>query len=169
MTSRIALAALAALLFVPGLALAEQKIAFVDTARAVSSSTEGKSAEQKLQNMRDRKRAELEPLEKEINRLREEYETQRFVLSKEALQEREIELVKKQRNHERNVEAAQEELEIEQRKLVQPIFKKIQEVLNQVADEQGVDVVLERSSPGILYFSRQLDITEAVIEGMNGS
>ena len=161
--------ALAALLVAPAAAQAQeaQKIAIVDTTRAAATSKDGRAAEQKLKDLRDRKREEFTPLQAELRRLQDELETQRFVLSKEALQDRQLEIVKKQRSLERNLEEAQEDFEIEQRKLMQPILKSIMSVVNQMARDKGYDVVIERSSPGVLYYSEQLDITDRLIELLN--
>ena len=40
-------------------------------------------------------------------------------------------------------------------------------VVNQMARDKGYDVIMERSSPGVLYYSEQLDITDRLIELLN--
>jgi Skp family chaperone for outer membrane proteins len=157
--------ALALGLLLPAMASAQAlKIAFVDTTRAAANSSEGKSADQYLKDLRERKREEFRPKDEKIKRMRDEYETQRFVLSKEALQEREIELMKQQRNLERDLEEAQEEFEIEQRKRMQPILKSILKVVDEIARDESYGVVFEKTSPGVLFYSDGLDITDKVIE-----
>ncbi len=166
--SKIAALALAAAMMVPVLASAQGLgVAIVDSRRAAANSKEGKAAEQQLKDLSSRKRDEFMPKEEKLKRAREEYETQRFVLSKEALQEREIEIVKLRRNMERDLEEAQEEMAIEERKLMQPILRKILRAVTEVAKAQGYQVVLERSSPGVLFFSDDLDITDLVIAKLN--
>lgn len=166
--SKIAALALAAAMMVPVLASAQGLgVAIVDSRRAAANSKEGKAAEQQLKDLSSRKRDEFMPKEEKLKRAREEYETQRFVLSKEALQEREIEIVKLQRNMERDLEEAQEEMAIEERKLMQPILRKILRAVKDVARAQGYQVVLERSSPGVLFYSDDLDITDLVIAKLN--
>ncbi len=166
--SKIAALALAAAMMVPVLASAQGLgVAIVDSRRAAANSKEGKAAEQQLKDLSSRKRDEFMPKEEKLKRAREEYETQRFVLSKEALQEREIEIVKLRRNMERDLEEAQEEMAIEERKLMQPILRQILRAVKDVARAQGYQVVLERSSPGVLFFSDDLDITDLVIAKLN--
>jgi outer membrane protein len=166
--SKIAALALAAAMMVPVLASAQGLgVAIVDSRRAAANSKEGKAAEQQLKDLSSRKRDEFMPKEEKLKRAREEYETQRFVLSKEALQEREIEIVKLRRNMERDLEEAQEEMAIEERKLMQPILRKILRAVKDVARAQGYQVVLERSSPGVLFYSDDLDITDLVIAKLN--
>ena len=155
-------------LLLPQSALAEeQRIGIVDTTRAAANSKQGKAADKFLKELRERKRSEFRPKDEKLKRLRDEYETQRFVLSKDALQDRELELLKLQRGLERDLEEAQEEFEIEQRKRMQPILKNILKVVNEVARDGGYHVVLERTSPGLHFYSEKLDITDAVIQKLN--
>ena len=168
-TSTVTLA-LAALLLAPALAGAQdQRIGFVDTTRAAANSRDGKAAEQSLKNLREQKRDEFRPKDERLKRLQEELQTQRFVLSKAALQERELEIYKLRRNLERDLEAAQEEFELEQRKLMQPILQSILQVVNQVAQDKGYLVILEKTSPGVLFYSDTLDITDKVIARLNAT
>ena len=166
--SKIAALSLAAALALPVVAGAQGLgVAIVDSRRAAANSTEGKSAEQRLKDLSGKKRDEFTPKEEKLKRAREEYETQRFVLSKDALQEREIEIVKMRRNLERDLEEAQEEMAIEERKLMQPILRKILRAVTDVAKAQGYQVVLERGSPGVLFYDEELDITDLVIAKLN--
>ena len=164
----LALAALV-LLCAPAAASAQQKFAFVDSIRAAANSKEGKAAQERLKNMTDQKRAEFRPKEEKLKRMQEEFETQRFVLSRQALQERELDMLKGRRNLERDLQEAQDEFEIEQRKLMSPILKAVLDAVSDIAKDKGYHVVLERQSPGVLFYSDELDITDQVIERLNES
>jgi outer membrane protein len=113
------------------------------------------------------KREELRPREAELKRLTEEFESQRFVLSKEALQEREINLLKQRRDLERDFQSAQEELEIEQRRIMDPLLRDVRAAVHKVGEANSFTVILERGSPGVLYFETGLDITDLVIQSLN--
>ncbi len=146
---------------------AELKIAFVDARRAVAGSKQGKAAKQQLDNVSEKKRGELRPREEELKRITEEFESQRFVLSKDALQEREITILKKRRDLERDFQSAQEELEIAQRKIMDPLLRDVRAAVQKVGETKGFTVILERGSPGVLYFEDGLDITDLVIQSLN--
>ncbi len=163
-----ALALLCVGLLIPAAARAQgPKLGIVDTKRAAAYSKEGKAADQALSKLRDTKREEFRDDQEELKRLTEEYETQRFVLSADALQDREIQIMKRRRDLERDLTAAQEEFEIEQRKLMQPILKNILRVVSKVGKKDGFDVILEKTSPGVLFYNDAIDITDRVIEGLN--
>ncbi len=146
---------------------AEVKIAFVDARRVVAGSNQGKAAKQQLDQVSQKKREELRPREDELKRLTEEFESQRFVLSKEALQEREISLLKRRRDLERDFQSAQEALEIEQRRIMDPLLRDVRAAVQKVGEANGFTVILERGSPGVLYFENGLDITDLVIQSLN--
>ncbi len=160
--------ALISVLLAPAFASAEEvKIAFVDARRAVAGSKQGKAAKQQLDDVSQKKREELRPREDELKRLTEEFESQRFVLSKEALQEREISLLKRRRDLERDFQSAQEELEIEQRRIMDPLLRDVRAAVQKVGEANRFTVILERGSPGVLYFENGLDITDLVIQSLN--
>jgi len=169
--SRFVLIALSVLfagsLLSAGIASAADSVAIVDLKKAISESASGKAAETKLKSIADKMQEEFKPKQERVKRLREELETQRFVLSKEARQERELDIVKQSRDLERELEAAQEDLQIEERKLTQPILENILSSVKALARDEGIDLVLERSNPALIYYGEALDITDKVIERVN--
>ena len=152
---------------VPARAQAELKLAVVDARRALITSNEGRKAEKTLKQMMDKKKKEIEPMEAELRRQEEEFESQKYVLSKVASEDRQLELIKRKRDLERRMREAQDELELEQRRLMQPMLEMVEKALGQVAQEMGFSVILEKSSPGVLYTAETLDITDLLIQRLN--
>ncbi len=151
----------------PASAKDEIRIAVVDGRRALISSNEGRAAEKALKALMERKRKAIGPEEAELKRLEEEFQNQQYVLSPSAAQERKLELIKRQRDLERKMREAQDDLELEQRKLMQPMLEKVEKALKELGKEKGFTVILERSSPGVLYTAENLDITDLVIQKLN--
>ena len=159
---------LALALLAPALpAFAEVKVAIVDTRRAVISSEGGKAAESTLSQLEDKKKKELEPRSGKCKKMQEDIEAQRFVLSDEAIQERMIEFQSCQRDLERDFQAAKDELAVQNRKLLAPLMKKLEEAVKEIGKDKGFDLVLERSNSGILFSTDSLDITDLVIKKLN--
>ena len=150
-------------------AAAEFKLAVVDQRRALLSSEGGKAAESTLSQLEDRKKKELEPRSAKCKKMQEDVESQRFVLSDEALQERMIEFQSCQRDLERDFQAAKDEITVQNRKLLAPLAKKLEEAVKEIGRDKGFDLVLDRSTPGVLYSTDTLDITELVIKKLNGN
>ncbi len=159
---------LALALFSPALpAAAEFKLAVVDQRRALLSSEGGKVAEKTLSELEQKKKSELEPRSGRCKKLQEDIEAQRFVLSDEAIQERMIEFQSCQRDLERDFQGAKDELAVQNRKLLAPLAKKLEEAVKEIGKSKGFDLVLDRSTPGVIYATDSLDITDLVIKRLN--
>ncbi len=164
----IVIAACAGLLITGSAAAAESvRIAVVNQQRALASSNDGRAAEKTLQSLMQKKRTQLEPLEQELKRQREEFESQRYVLSRSALEERKLDLLKQQRDLERSMREAEDDLEIENRKLRQPLLKRIETALSELGKEKDFTVILETKSAAVLYAEESIDITDLVIQKLN--
>lgn len=157
-------------LFVPALpaVAADFKLALVDRQRALMASEKGKEAEKTLSQLQEKKKKELEPRSNQCKKLQEDAESQKFVLSDDALQEKAIEFQRCQRDLERDFQAAKDELVVQQQKLLTPLAKKLEEIVTALGKEKEFDLVLDRSTPGVLYAPDGLDVTDLVIKRLNG-
>lgn len=143
------------------------RVAVVDIRKAVFSSREGKVAQEQFSKVEDGKLSSLRPKQDELQRLQEEYEKQKYVLSAEALQDRRLRIVKLRRDLERDLRAAEDELQIEQLQLLQPIQKKVERVVQKIGKDRGFTLIIDKSSPGLLFFSDAVDVTDLVIQELN--
>lgn len=165
---RVAVLAAAVCYLTPtAIAAADLKIGLVDQRRGVLSTEEGKAAQAKLEAMVEKRRGEIEPRQKELLSAKDELESQRFVLSKDAFEERALEWEKSKREIERDASAIQDELAIEERKMLRPIVEQWEAAVKEIGEEKGFDLILERSMPGILYQKDAHDITDLVVQRMN--
>jgi outer membrane protein len=165
---QIAILTFAGLLLAGPAAAAESvRIAVVNQQRALASSNEGRAAEKALKSLMQKKRTELEPLEQELKRQQEEFESQKYVLSRSALEERKLDLLKRQRDLERSMREAEDDLEIENRRLMQPLVKRIEQALSEIGKEKDFTVILETKSTAVLYAEESIDITDLVIKKLN--
>lgn len=118
------------------------------------------------------KRSELQPkFQAEQEALKEqakEIEKKSSVWSAEVRGEKEREYQKKMREYQLKVEDAQYELKQLEKKVLDPIFKELQAVINDIGKKKGLSVIFERSnSGGLLYADPSLDISDEVVKGLN--
>lgn len=165
--ARLAVAVLAAWLVPAVAAAADLKIGFVDLRKAVFSSKEGKAAQEQYAKMEEAKEGTLRPRQEELRKLEEEYEKQKFVLSPEALQDRRFEIIKMRRDLERDLREAEDDLQIRQLQLLQPIQKKVAKVVEQVGKDNGYTMIVDKSTQGLLFYQDGNDITELVVQKLN--
>ena len=148
---------------------ADSIVAVVDRGRVISTCEAGKAAKKDLEALQEKKQNALAPMEQELDKLTQDFESQKFALSQDALEERRITIARKKSALERAVEEAREELAIAERKALQPIVQKVDGLLSQIGKERGLVMIMERSDPVLLYYNEALDITDVVIERLNKS
>jgi outer membrane protein len=153
-----------------GMAEAEQRIMFVNTevvlqqAQAVQEAVATFNRDVEGWNEEaQRKKAELEDLQKEL-------ENQSLMLSDERRQEKEMEYQRKLTEYEQFVQSiwGPDGL-VEQRneELLRPILSRIEELLAEMAADEGYDLILNAADNNILYADPDYDITIKLIDLMN--
>ena len=148
-------------------ATAETKVGFVDQRRGILSTDQGKEASKALESKAEEMKAQMEPKQQRFLQLQEELESQRFVLSQSALEERAIEVEKQKRELEREVSAARDDLQIQERKLLKPVLDKWEKAVSELGKEKNFDVILDRGTPGVLFYKDALDVTDLVVQRVN--
>jgi outer membrane protein len=155
-------------LLIPAAAQAEDvRIAFVDLRKAVFASREGKAAQEEFSKLEAAKLEELRPMRDELERLQEELEKQKFLITEDALAERQLEIMKRRRDLERDIRAAEDELQLEQVRLLQPIQKKVAQVVEELGKEKGFTMIVDKNTRGLLFTDQSLEVTEMVVQKLN--
>jgi outer membrane protein len=176
------LAMLAIAVAAPGLALAQggaspatAKLAVIDMARVSAESKLGKSYATKLEGLQNnintaaqQKQTELQKMDASIQALQEELRKQGAVLSEEARDSKQQEIVRKGRDRQAFLEDGQAEINRmreraqQQAQSINNEFQvKIRPIIEAVAKEQGYDIVLD--SQVTFLVSRDFDLTRDVI------
>ncbi|HEY8208488.1 MAG TPA: OmpH family outer membrane protein [Myxococcaceae bacterium] len=158
--------ALALPLLLPTAARADLKVGYVDLQRALSEVEEARAAKARLQSTVNAKQKELE---KEQDALRKEKETldkQMSTMNDEARRAKQTEFEGKYLGLMQKLERSKAELaETEQREL-QPILSRMQQVIGQIAQREGLTLVLDKNS-GLLYAPPSLELTNEVVRLYN--
>jgi outer membrane protein len=146
---------------------AEFKAAYVDIQRAVQEVDEGKAAKTRLQAMADKKQKDFE---KEQNALKlefEMYQKQKPTMDDKAAGAKELELQKKLVEFQQKGEKLRLELAESERKELGSIFPKLENLLGQIAQREGLTMVFDRSSSGLAWAPTSLDLTNELIRMYN--
>lgn len=170
MMNRIALALLlASALSAPSVALAQTKIAVVDSQRAAQNCAEGLKAQATLKKMFDNRQIELEAKQQQLAKEKEaiEKETHAGKASKETLQKKYEAWQKQVLEVQSSFVAYQKEMGRKQQELMQPIEESVNLAVARLAKEVGYELVVERSAAP--YFRADFEVTERVIEMVNAS
>ncbi len=148
----------------PGSAAA---VGVVDVQRALRASAAFKQAQEKLESFSSKQQSALESQQAELRKKVEEFQSQRSVLEAAALREREIELAQLRNKLEREAQTAAEAVQAQEQKLLGPILGDVQKAIRVEGDAQGIGIILNTQTPGLLYTGNARDITDAVIARLN--
>lgn len=111
------------------------------------------------------KEEELKRRQDELSKLEADFYAQSPVLSKEARAERIREQIRKRDELNRYIAETREALRRKESELISKIIPDIHDVVKRIAEEKGLDIVLEKAS--LLYSTSSLDITNEVITILN--
>lgn len=146
------------------------KIAIINIDRALASTQEGKKAAEELEAQFAPRRAELEKLQNELNNLNSQLQAQQRTLSPEARQQLIRQIEQKNRQGTRLQEDYQADVNNAQTDVLQRLGPKLQAVINQYAQQNGIHVVLglnpnTPSTPAVsaVYVGPGVNITDEII------
>ena len=150
---------------------AEMRIAHVDTKLIFSKYAKTSEAQSEYDKKLALWEQEAALLQKKVAGLREKLEKQTLMLSDEKRKELEGDLEREEtglRSFIDRIYGQQGELVQENAKISTPIIQEIRRVINEVALQEGYDMVLDRSSGSILFWKNEHDLTPRVIDILNG-
>jgi len=155
------------LLGVLGLQVASfsQKYAFVDTEYILRNVPAYEAAQEQLNQLSKRWQQEIEGLYQEVAKLYKEFQTESVFLSNEMRIKKEEAIIEKEKQAkllQQRYFGPEGELSKRQQTLVQPIQDQIAAVLREIAREEDLAVIFDKSS-GILYLDPRFDKSDQVL------
>ena len=158
---------LAIALFAAAPAYAEEKIAVVDIDQALNSTEEGKAAREELSRKQREAQGKLEPMVERFKEMQEELKSKRFVLSEEALYQKQLDLVELKTEIDNRAKELEDKFKVDKERLEGPLRKKLIDIVEDIGKEGGFSLILARGAGGMLYNREALDITDQVVERFN--
>lgn len=140
-----------------------EKIAVVEVQRCISETAEGIKAKKDLEDAFAKSQTKLDRKTKDLQKKAEDLQAKAAMLSAAELQRRQSELIEKQGEIEQLYAQLQEELGTKEALLTEKIYKKVADIVKDIAKEEGIQVVLVRSEATVLYVNPKLDLTNRVI------
>jgi outer membrane protein len=143
------------------------KAAYVDIQRAVMEVEEGKAAKARLQKMADQKQKAFESEQAAIKAEVDAFQKQKGMMDEKARDAKEAELQKKTFDFAQRAEKLRAEIADSERKELATIFPKLEQLLGQIAQREGLTMVFDRSSSGLAWAPPSLDLTNELIRMYN--
>jgi len=139
------------------------KIGTVDMEKALQAVKKGKDAKSRLEKKFKEKKEKFDKLNKDFETAKEEFQKKSVVLSDKAKADKAMALQQKQSELYQLNQQAMAEMQQEELKETQPILKGLGELIDDVAKEAKVDMVVE-SKAGLLYAADRVDLTDQLIK-----
>jgi outer membrane protein len=152
----------------PAVRAEELRLATVDLQRALNECDSGKKAKEDFKSQVDKLQADLNKQKGDIEKIKDEVEKKGMVLKDEERKNIERDYQKRLRDFQRTYKDSQAELQQRDNELTSEILRDLQEVIAEYGAKQNYTLILEASNTGaVLYNSRSIDITDAVIQEYN--
>ncbi len=136
---------------------ADTKIGAVSANEVLQNSEAGKRALSELTAKSDAKQKELQRSNDDFKRLEDDYRKKSLTLSAEAKAKQQGELEVKARKMMEDQQTFGQQLEQEQKRLMEPLFKVFQQVLADYSKKNGYSFILEKQA--LLYYAPATDVT----------
>jgi len=148
---------------------ADAKIAFVDVNSIAGNSASGKDASKKLQDLNNKKLAELQEKNKQLQALTTKRDQGGSVYNESARASLDKEIDKMQRDIQYAQTTAQAEMQDLTNELQGEFQKRLIPVIAEIAKEKGLYAVFSIADSGSAYYLPSLDISDEVIKRLDAA
>ncbi|HSQ42309.1 MAG TPA: OmpH family outer membrane protein [Fibrobacteraceae bacterium] len=159
-----------ALLVSTALASDEIRIAHVDSKLIFDGYSGTKRAQEEYDRQVARWEQQANLLQKELASVKEKLEKQSLMLSEERRKELEAEYTRKDtelKDFINKIYGRDGQLLSENEKISAPIIQMIHKAIQEVALQEGYDIVLDRATGSVLFWKKENDLTQKVLDYLN--
>ena len=151
-----------------GFSLAQLKIGYVDSNTIFNKLPDAQDARQKLDTFIRQWKSELAKMQADLNAKKDDYQRRKLIMTDQTKKETETEIAKMEKDIDSYRDqkfGTRGELFQKQDELMKPIQNKVFNIIKEVAQEEDLDLVFDRSSDvTLLYAKEKYDITPLVID-----
>lgn len=145
-----------------------QKVAFVDTEYILNQMPEYKSAQKQIEALAQEWQKQLEKMKAELDKLKETYNAEKFLLSEDLKSQREKEIQEKEqayRTYQRDKFGYEGELFKKRQELIKPIQDRVFDAIQKVARDNALDIIFDKSGAVTMLFANpRLDRSDEVLD-----
>lgn len=159
----------AALLLTPLWAgAAEFKVGVVDGMDVVSKSAAGKGVQDAIKRKSEELGRPFSQKRQDLAKEVENFQKQASVMKEDARKTKGAELERKMQELQKQGADAEKQLQKFQEGQLAPLFQKLEGAVKSVAQQEKLDMVLDKRNAGLLYMDPKLDITDKVRSKFGG-
>jgi outer membrane protein len=144
------------------------KIAFFNPQAVFQASSDGKAAVGRVNALIQKKQKEAEDKAKLLQGNQQKLQTSGSVMNEAARSQLEKEIEKQTKDAERFQQDAQAEVQELQQEVQGEFVKKLQPIIEQLANEKGLHLLFNAGDAGLAWAAPGLDLTSEVIKKLDG-
>jgi outer membrane protein len=138
-----------------------QKIAVINSAKAVESSPQFAAIQKALQAEFTKRNKELMEAQKKIKKLEDQLKKDKDVMSSAEVKRQEQDIRSRRRKLQFELQESKDDFNMRANEERRKLIRQVIEVVREIGKEENIDVIL---SEGVVYVSKDADITDKVIE-----
>jgi outer membrane protein len=157
---------LLAVAVLPGMASAQQRIAYVDNEYILDQTPEYAAIQQKLNRLEEQWRTDLRQRRDTVQKLYREFDARDLLYTEEERQQKQREIAQAEQeleNLRQRYFGPEGELFRQQRELMRPLQERILAAVEEVATSEGFDYVFDKSDVLFMFARDQYDLSNDVL------
>jgi outer membrane protein len=154
----------AALAVLAGLALAQAKLATLNSQEVLEKSAEGKKAIAALQAADKKYSDDITRLDDQIKQLQNRLQTQRLTLTPDAAAGIQADIQRKQTDRQRTAEDATRSMQQLQATTLTKIQDDLIPIIEQLRKDQGLDLIFDLAKSGTVFSNPAIDVTAEIVK-----
>ncbi|MBR9989362.1 MAG: OmpH family outer membrane protein [Gemmatimonadetes bacterium] len=145
------------------------KIGYIDTRLVLQEAPGAQEARTTLEADMLGFQRQLQAMQDSLQAMMTDYQQKSLVMSADAKQKREQEIIQKRSGWEQRAEQLQQQAAQRQQQVMEPIMQRVETVISEVRQAGGYAVVFDLASEAIVSADPTLDLTATVIERLKAS
>lgn len=147
----------------PAAAAAGSRVAYIDTQRVMARSVAGVAAREALERDKAAMQKQVDGLQAELAKLKDELEKKGQLLSPEVRKEKQDTMERKVRDLRRLADDFEKDLAKKDRELMSKFARDLQGVVQKIGKERGYLMIVDARA-GLMYGAPEADLTDEVIK-----
>ena len=147
----------------------ESKIGFVNIRKIMQNTTAGKKSEKNINKLYDEKAETIKAAENELKKMKDDLDKQDLIMTDSVRKDKEAIYQRMLREYHFLVKDTNRELKLEDDEVGSKLLPNIAKVISSIADRGKYTLIIDVSIMPVLYYDKEKDLTNKVIEEFNKS
>jgi outer membrane protein len=137
---------------------------FIDMARIMNATGMAKASETEAKQVVMEARSRLEAEQQAIVKMQEDYKRDEAIMSESQRTSKQQAIQSRMQAYQQMALDLQKEINVKKMQFAEQALQPVQKIITDIAGEEGLNAVFERSDSAVLFVDDSLDLTDRVIE-----